>query len=139
MARIVRYRPADLFRWDSVLDRFFDDDNFFGNHRPAVDVREDDKGYTMEMELPGLSEKDIDVKVENNLLSVSSKKSEDRKEEKKGYLLRERRSHEFSRSFSLPENVETDKIAADFRNGLLTVTLPKVPKAQPKKIEVKSN
>ncbi len=74
MARLVRYRPADLFRGDSVLDRFFDDDSFLGNHRPAVDVREDEKSYVMEVELPGLSEKDIEVKVENNLLSLSSKK-----------------------------------------------------------------
>ena len=141
MARLIRYRPmTDLFRWDSVLDRFFDDDEpLFNGRTPAVDVRESDKEYTMEVELPGLTEKDIEVKVENNLLTLSSKKEEDKKEDRKGYLIRERRRFEFARSFSLPKEVDREKINAEFKNGLLKLVLPKTPKAQPKMIDVKVN
>ena len=139
MARLMTYRPADLWNWDSVLDRFFDDSPLDLGRSPAVDVREGEKEYTMEVELPGLTEKDLEVNVENNLLTLSSKKEEDRKEEKKNYLVRERRSFEFKRSFSLPEDVQRDGINAEFKNGLLTLTLPKSPEAQPRKIEVKKS
>jgi len=139
MARLMTYRPTDLWNWDSVLDRFFDDSPLDLGRSPAVDVREGEKEYTMEVELPGLTEKDIEVNVENNLLTLSSKKEEDRKEEKKNYLVRERRSFEFKRSFSLPEDVQRDGINAEFKNGLLTLTLPKSPEAQPRKIEVKKS
>jgi len=140
MARLIRYRPmTDLLHWDSVLDRLFDNDPFMNGRSPAVDVREDDREYTMEVELPGLTEKDIEVKVENDLFTVSSKKEEDKKEDKKGYVLRERRRFEFSRCFSLPDEVDKEKINAEFKNGLLKLVLPKTPKAQPKMIEVKGN
>jgi len=139
MARLMTYRPADLWNWDSVLDRFFDDSPLDLGRSPAVDVREGEKEYTMEVELPGLTEKDLEVNVENNLLTLSSKKEEDRKEEKKNYLVRERRSFEFKRSFSLPEDVQRDGINAEFKNGLLTLTLPKSLEAQPRKIEVKKS
>ena len=139
MARLMTYRPTDLWNWDSVLDRFFDDSPLDLGRSPAVDVREGEKEYTMEVELPGLTEKDLEVNVENNLLTLSSKKEEDRKEEKKNYLVRERRSFEFKRSFSLPEDVQRDGINAEFKNGLLTLTLPKSPEAQPRKIEVKKS
>ncbi len=131
---------TDLFRWDNALDRFFDDDEpLFNGRTPVVDVRESDKEYTMEVELPGLTEKDIEVKVENDLLTLSSKKEEDKKEDRKGYLIRERRRFEFSRSFSLPKEVDREKIDAEFKNGLLKLVLPKTPKAQPKRIDVKVN
>lgn len=140
MARLIRYSPnTDLIHWDRVLDRFFDDGPYFNGRTPAVDVSESDAEYTMEVELPGLTEKDIEVKVENNLLSVSSKKEESKGEDRKGYLLHERRRFEFTRSFSLPEEVDREKIDAEFKNGLLKLVLPKTPKAQPKMIDVKAN
>ncbi len=103
-----------------------------------MDLRESEAQYLMEVELPGLAEKDIEVKLENNLLTVSSRKEEKTEEKKNGYLLRERRAAHFSRSFVLPEDVEREKIAAEFKNGILTLTFPKVPAAQPKTIEVKA-
>jgi len=138
MARLIKYRPSDLWSWDSVMDRFFDDDRQVGR-RPMVDVREGEKEYTMEVELPGLTEKDVEVNVNNNLLTLSSKKEEEKEEERKGYLIRERSRFEFCRSFSLPDDVEQDKIDAQFKNGLLTLSLPKSPKAQPKRIEIKKS
>jgi HSP20 family protein len=127
-----------LWNWDRVFDRFFDGFDYSNSFRtPAVDVREDDDKYLMEMELPGLTEKDVNVKVEDGVLTISSKKEESKEEKDEGYLRRERRHHSFSRSFTLPDNVDVDKITANFKNGLLDVSVPKSPAAKPKLIEVK--
>jgi HSP20 family protein len=139
---LIKYRPFNnLLSWDTdgFLDRFFDDDFFTsGGHYPRVDVREKDGSYILEADLPGITEKDLDVKVDGNLLTISSKKSEEKKEEKNGYLVRERKSSSFSRSFVLPKNVDKSKIQASFKSGLLTLNIPKEPATEPKKIEVKS-
>jgi len=129
----------DLFNWDSILERFFDDGFNSGVRVPAVDVQENDKEYLMEVELPGLTEKDIEVKIENGILTISSKKEESKeeKDKEKGYLRKERREFSFCRSFSLPENTDVNKISATFKNGLLNVKIPKAPEAKPKMIEVK--
>jgi len=137
---LIRYSPQPVDLFDNV-SRWFDDllsEPVSGRSAPAVDLRENDAQYLMEVELPGLAEKDIEVKLENNLLTISSRKEEKTEEKKNGYLLRERRSAHFSRSFVLPEDVEREKIAAEFKNGILTLTFPKVPAAQPKTIEVKA-
>ncbi len=139
---LIKYRPLnDLLSWDTdgFLDRFFDDDFFtMGGNYPRVDVREKDGAYILEADLPGITEKDLDVKVDGNVLTISSKKDEEKKEEKNGYIVRERRSAAFRRSFVLPKNIDKAKIQAAFKNGLLTLNIPKEPAAEPKKIEVKS-
>lgn len=104
---------------------------------PSVDVRETDNEYILEAELPGYGEEDVDVNVDNHVLHLSSKKEEDRTEEKKDYIMRERRSYSFSRSFVLPENVNEDKIKGTFKNGVLTLTMPKREEKKPKKIDIK--
>ncbi|MCK5570511.1 MAG: Hsp20/alpha crystallin family protein [Spirochaetes bacterium] len=140
---IIKYRPnrwLSVFddSWNRVYNSFLDDFPFTReNSTPAVDVRENENGYSMEVELPGLTEKDIEVKVEGNLLTLSSKKSEEKEEEKKGYLRRERRSYSFYRSFVLPENTDAEKISVGFKNGLLTLSLPKPEKEKPKLLEIK--
>ena len=138
---LIRYNPNTVDLLDNV-SRWFDDfvtEPFFGTTNvPAVDVRETDGQYLMEVELPGLTEKDVEVKLDNNLLTISSAKDE-KKEEKNGYVLRERRASRFSRSFVLPEAVDREKIAAEFKNGILHLAFPKVPAAKPKTIEVKSS
>ena len=93
----------------------------------------------MEAELPGLSDNDIELNVEDNILTLSSKKEESTEEKMDGYLIRERRNHEFARTFVLPKDVERDKVKAEFNNGLLVVSIPKKPEAKPRKIDVKSN
>ncbi|MCK4925421.1 MAG: Hsp20/alpha crystallin family protein [Spirochaetes bacterium] len=136
---IIQYRPRtlDLFNWDRVFDRYFGDFDHSAGW-PAVDVREDDDNYLVEVELPGLSEKDVEVKVENGVLTIASRKDESREEKDEGYIRKERRHYSFSRSFSLPDNVDGEKITANFKNGLLDVAVPKAPAAKPKLIEVKS-
>jgi HSP20 family protein len=137
---LVHYRPRtlDLFDWNRIFERFFDEDIRVSDRIPAVDIHEEDKGYRMEVELPGLTEKDIEIKIENNVLSISSKKDETKEEKDTGYVRKERRSYSFSRSFDLPENISTGKIDASFKNGLLLISLPKAPQAKPKLIEVKT-
>ena len=134
MNTLVRYNPRAL----DVLgnfDRLFD---FGRTSSPRVDIREDGDKYLLEAELPGATEKDIEVKVEDNLLTISSKHDENKKEEANGYLVRERRYQSYSRCFVLPKDVDREKIDAQFTNGLLTLTLNRAPEAKPKKIEIKS-
>jgi HSP20 family protein len=102
-----------------------------------VDVREEKDRYVLEAELPGLTEKDIEVKVEDNLLTISSKKDEKREEKRNGYLIRERRSSAFQRSFVLPTDVDKENITAQFKNGILTLDMKKLASAQPKSIPVR--
>jgi HSP20 family protein len=95
--------------------------------------------YEIKAELPGLDEKNIEVKVANGVLSIKGEKQEEKEEKEKDYYRRERSFGSFERSFQLPDNIEADKIEANFKNGVLSVTLPKSAEAQQqaKKIEVK--
>ncbi|MBA7614072.1 Small heat shock protein IbpB [subsurface metagenome] len=143
MRSLVTYRPNGVSLFDD-LDRFFG--SFFDAvpsrncSRPSVDIKEEDNRYLLEVELPGMTEKDIEVKIEDNLLTISSRKVEEKKEERKnGYLLQERRSAFFSRSFVLPKEVDKEHVSANFKNGLLTLEILKLEKAQPKLIEVKES
>jgi HSP20 family protein len=139
---LIRYNPNNLSLLDDMstwFDDFFVEPTFGRSVLPAVDIRETDNEYLMEVELPGLTEKDVEVKLDNSLLTISSKKEEKKEERKNGYVLRERSSRHFSRSFVLPEGVDREKIGAEFKNGVLSLSFPKVPAAQPKTIEVKAN
>ncbi len=107
---------------------------------PAIDVVEGEKAFELTAELPGMDEKNIEVKVADGSLTIKGEKQEDKEEKKKDYYLRERRFGSFERSFEVPDGVDADKIEAAFKKGVLTVTLPKKPEAQKpaKNIEVKA-
>ncbi|MCK3779417.1 Hsp20/alpha crystallin family protein [Ensifer sesbaniae] len=107
---------------------------------PAVDLAEKDKEYEISAELPGLDEKNIEVKVSNGMLTIKGEKKEEKEERAKDYFLSERRFGSFQRTFQLPDGVDADKIEATFANGVLKVKLPKTPDAQKseKKIAVKT-
>jgi len=107
---------------------------------PAVDIVEKEKAYEITAELPGLDEKNIEVKLVNGGLTIKGEKREDKEEKKKDYYVHERSFGSFERSFALPEGVDADKIEASFKKGVLTLTLPKKPEAikPEKKIEVKA-
>ncbi len=107
---------------------------------PAVDVIESEKAYEITAELPGMDEKNIEVKVVNGSLTIKGEKQEEKEEKKKDYYLHERNFGSFARSFGIPESVDADKIEASFKKGVLTLTLPKKAEAQKpaKKIEVKA-
>jgi HSP20 family protein len=107
---------------------------------PAVDIVESEKAYEITADLPGMDEKNIEVRVADGVLTIKAEKQEEKEEKKKDYHLQERSFGSFQRSFDLPESVDSDKIEASFKKGVLTVTLPKKPEAQKptKKIEVKA-
>jgi HSP20 family protein len=107
---------------------------------PAVDVVDTEKAYKISAELPGLDEKDVEVKLANRNLTIKGEKQEEKEEKQKDYYLHERRFGSFERSFEVPDEVDADKIEASFKKGVLTVTLPKKPEAvkPEKKIEVKA-
>ena len=142
MNYLTTYRPRGLSLFndfDKALDNFFDDVPFWNSSKPSVDIREEEGKFILEAELPGFSEKDLDIKVEENLLTLSSKKEESKEEKKEGYLLRERKNTSFSRCFHLPKNIDRDKIEARYKNGVLSLDIPKSPEAKPKTINVKVN
>lgn len=107
---------------------------------PAVNISENDTAYEITAELPGIDEKNIELKLANGGLTIKGEKQEEKEEKKTDYYLHERHFGSFERSFRVPEGVDTDKINATFKNGVLTVTLPKSPEAKKaeKKIEVKA-
>lgn len=124
------FEPEPPWRYETAL----------GFAAPAVDVAEDDKAFRITAELPGMSEKDIDVTISGDMLTIKGEKREEKEEKAPNYYVSERRFGFFQRSFALPDGVDRDKIEAKFENGVLTLTLPKTPEAvkQQKKIEVKA-
>lgn len=154
------WRPLESLR--SEVDRLFEDFQrdfwptsirrpFFGLRplfrrelswpvEPAVDIVESDKGYEVTADLPGMDEKDIEVKVANGDLLIKGEKQEEKEEKKKDYYLHERHFGSFERRFRVPDGADADKIEASFKKGVLTVTLPKTAEAQKaeKKIAVKA-
>jgi HSP20 family protein len=147
--RPLPWRPFENFRRE--MDRLFDDFQL-GSWRspvgrtvfdlepfwrgevswakaPAVDVVEHDKAYEITAELPGMDESNIDVKFADGVLTIKGEKKEEKEERKKDQYLSERRYGSFQRAFRIPDGVDADKIAASFKNGVLTVTLPKTAQA----------
>jgi HSP20 family protein len=121
-----------MFQTDFFRDRSW-------NIAPAVDVTEKDKEFEITAELPGLDEKDVEVKLVNGNLTIKGEKKEEKEEREKDYYLSERRYGSFVRSFPVPEGVSDDKIEASFAKGVLTIKLPKTAAAQAeKKIPVKA-
>lgn len=104
---------------------------------PAVDIYEDEKEIVVKAELPDIDEKDVEVNIQDNILTIKGEKKQKREEKKGTYHLLETSYGSFSRSFSLPNNVETDKAEAKYEKGILKITLPKKEGAKPKKIDIK--
>jgi len=118
---------------------FFDDFpavHFRENWMPAVDILEKNGDMILRCEIPGISEKDIDLKLEGNVLTLKGEKKLDHEEDRNNYHRLESFYGTFSRSFTLPETVDTDKIKADYKNGVLTVTIPQKPEVRPREIPV---
>ncbi len=106
----------------------------------AVDIAEDDGAYKVTAELPGMSEKEVEVVVSGDTLTLKGEKRQEKEQQDENFYLSERSYGSFRRSFIVPDGVDRDKIAADFSKGVLTITMPKTAKAveQQKKIEVKA-
>lgn len=126
-------------RWLSV-EPVLPTDSSFAVTMPAIDVTEDDKSYTVTAELPGMEQKNIEVTVTGDMLTLKGEKHYEKEEKDKNRYLSERSYGAFERSFALPDSVDRDKIASDLAKGVLTITLPKKAAAQQpsKKIEIKA-
>ena len=139
------FEDFQLGSWPSPFGRsLFDVQPFWRGEvgwgkAPAVDIVEKDKAYEITAELPGMDESNIDVKFSDGTLMIKGEKRDEKEEKKKDYYLSERRYGSFQRSFGVPDGVDADKIEANFKNGVLSVTLPKTEQAQrsEKKIAIK--
>ncbi len=106
---------------------------------PAIDISENDKEYRVEVELPGLKKDDLDVTIDNGRLQISGERQTEDKEEKENYLRVERSTGAFSRTIPLPATVNEDEAEAGYKDGVLTVRLPKTPEARGKKIDISTS
>jgi len=104
----------------------------YGDMAPHVEVSEEQKSYEISAELPGVDEKDVSVSLQDHVLTVSGKKKSEREEEKKDYVMSERRYGSFRRAFRVPDDVDEAKISAKFDKGVMTISLPKAATAKPK-------
>jgi HSP20 family protein len=103
---------------------------------PAVDVYEDEHSVTLKIEVPGIEEKDIDVRVENNTLTVHGERKIEKEEKEENYRRVERQYGSFTRTFNLPTTVDSEKVLANYDKGVLKIALPKKAEAKPKQIKV---
>ena len=143
---LTLYRPfTSLFR-DEFADRDWNS-LFFGaplgnrtaaTFTPAVDVVEQENAFVVRAEIPGIAPNEIEVQVENDVLTLRGERKQDKQEERDGYRRVERSYGSFSRSFVLPKGTHVDAIEARAENGVLSVSIPKVAAATPRKVEVKT-
>jgi len=103
---------------------------------PPVDVYEDEHNVTLKIEVPGIEEKDIDVRVENNTLTVHGERKFEKEEKEENFRRVERQYGSFTRTFTLPNTVDVDKVSANYDKGVLKIALPKKAEAKPKQIKV---
>ena len=145
---MIRRHPLSVMsELDNVMDAVFGDLSLGNLNRgiskvPAVDVTEEEGRYLLTADIPGFDEKDVEIKVDGQLLTISGKteaKAESGAEDQKtGWLIRERASSSFCRGFTLPRDVDHEHIKASSAKGVLTVELPKNPKAQARTIDIPS-
>lgn len=126
--------------WRPFGGSLFDFKPVWSGQAPVVDLVERDKEYEISAELPGMDQSNVEVKLANGVLTISGEKKEEKEEKKKNYYLSERRYGAFQRSFQVPEGVDVDKIEATFKNGVLTIVLPKTAEAlkREKKIAIQA-
>ena len=135
-------RPVSLFDdMDRMVKTVFNDNLYSPiineNWVPAVDIKEDNISFVLTAEIPGLSKSDIDLLVEDNMLKISGSRDTNNENDNGEYHYKERTNGTFHRSFKLPSTVDEENISASFRNGILTVVLPKTEEVHPKQRSIK--
>jgi HSP20 family protein len=128
----------EMMRWDPFreMSPLFSSEGTKGMFVPDVDVKETPSSYVFKADVPGLKEKDVDVSFTGNRLTLSGKREEEKHEESATFFTTERSYGSFTRSFTLPAGTDTEHATADLKEGVLTITVPKKPEVQPKKIPV---
>ena len=142
------FMGLDPFRLSNRMERLFDEPLFraftteewpLKEWTPACDIFETDKELVMKFELPEVKKEDVEVKVEQNVLTLRGERKFEEKTDRENYHRVERHYGEFMRSFNVPLYVDTAKINAEFKDGVLTISLPKNEEVRPKQINVKVN
>jgi HSP20 family protein len=145
MTVLTRFYPyRELITLQDRVNRLFhesfsagrDESLATSSFAPAVDVYEDEHNITLKLEVPGIDEKDIDVRVENNTLTVHGERKFEKEEKEENYRRIERQYGSFSRTFTLPNTVDTESVSADYDKGVLKIKLAKKSEAKPKQIKV---
>jgi len=129
---LIRRTPANI-------DRFFNDWNrSVNNSKPNItlDVHENEDAYTILADVPGINSENIDIRLHDDVLTISAENSVENTEERGKAILQERQYGKTSRSLRFPVNVNADSVAADYSNGVLTVTVPKAEEVKPRRIEI---
>ncbi len=142
---IQKFSPfSELFDLRKEIDSLFDD-RFFGkmlqpyyesNWTPSMDISETDKEFLVTVELPGMKKEDINLSIDNNVLTIEGERKSEKEEKGKTFHRIERSYGKFYRSVTLPKKVDEENIKASFKDGLLNITLPKVEKEKVKNIEI---
>ena|SRR5712664_404764 len=144
---IARWSPVqELTNLHTTMDRLFSD--WFENaqdvrsanltFRLPVDIAEADKSYVIRAPVPGFKPEEVEVTVSGNILSISAHRQEQKEEKEGNYIRREMIMGDFERQIALPDDAKPDNVNATFENGVLKVEIPRTPRPQPKKIEVKA-
>jgi HSP20 family protein len=146
-ARDLTAFPSDILNMQREINRMFDgffrgegvDDTSLGASAwmPAVDIAEHDDEFVVKLELPGVAKDDVKITMQNNILTVRGEKKQEKESKSSNYHRVERSYGSFQRSFTLPATVKSEKIDATYKDGILSVTLPKAEEAKPKMIDVK--
>jgi HSP20 family protein len=142
--RLVPYvRRSEVPTVSRLFEDFFNDFPFSSsfsengeNWRPSVDILEKDGNLVLRAELPGMSEKQIELKLEGNTLTLKGERKMEKEDDKANYHRVESFYGSFTRSFRLPDTVDAEKISADYKNGVLTITIPQRPEVRPREIPV---
>lgn len=140
---LVKWTPWREMR---ALNRFFDGPFFrsglldnegsLSEWRPTVDIFDKDEAIVIKAELPGMEKKDIAIDMKDGVLTLKGERSHEEEVKEENYYRRERTSGKFHRAFKMPEDVDPEKIKADFKNGILTIDIPKPEERKPRKITV---
>jgi len=131
---LIKYRPF----WPDFDDDFFNLPSEMGNFTPAIDVYEEKDNVIVESPLAGIDPEKVDIEIEDNVLKISGKQEKETEVDEKDYYRKEVRSGSFYRSVPLPKAVESDQADAQFKDGMLKISIPKKEEAKPKKIKVKA-
>ena len=136
---LIRWEPArELRDMNRLFSTFFEPSNGAVMRRwsPAMDLVETDDHYVLRADLPGVSEGDVKIELDDNVLTISGERKSAHKETKEGYYRVERAYGSFSRTLKLPEGVDADSISAGFERGVLEVKVPKPEQRKPRRVEI---
>ena len=140
---LVRYEPTNLFdQFNNEINRFLNvaprqrAANQDRNWMPAVDIREEDDRFVLSADIPGVERKDVEVTMEDGVLTIKGERHAETEDKREGFHRRERVHGTFMRQFTLPDTVNADSISATIKEGVLHIEIPKQAKPEPRKITV---